>query len=364
MSFTNLDPSILEIVLGSKSTIDLPKMTVHSRDEAIQFIFTYGYDINDYKDAEILWKTHRLAIEILEEEVLDVAEELPAKVRNREELKDLTDLLLIASYADGSALQKYACAILRVMHLIIHLENDLFTSFTDDIQYQILRPIKEHIVYGERDTFFLGKDERRIELKEFSIKPFKQTKSGVIKLLAKDNILAMTLLDRVGVRFITKSIHDIFRIIQYLVDHHLISYPQTIVGQSKNMICPTEVFLEAQEAFVGKKSKAEDIENFTKILNEKLEKWSNQGNTFSTKNEFTSEKFKFVKFISRRFLKIDRGPDKDPLKFFYPFEVQLIDEETFEQNEKTSASHHAYKERQRRAARRRVLGFMPENGEK
>ena len=36
----------------------------------------------------------------------------------------------------------------------------------------------------------------------------------------------------------------------------------------------------------------------------------------------------------------------------------------FEQNEKTSASHHAYKERQRRAARRRVLGFMPENGEK
>jgi uncharacterized protein (TIGR04562 family) len=249
MSFANLDPSILNVVLGSQATIDLPKMDVHSRDEAIQFIFTYGYDINDYKDAEVLWKTHRTAIEILEEEVLDVGEELPAKVRNREELSDITSLLIIASYADGSALQKYACAILRVMHLIIHLENDLFTSFTDDIQYQILRPVTEHISKGEKDSFYLG-HEKEISLQDFSIKPFKQTKSGVIKLLAKDNKLAMTLLDRVGVRFITNSIHDIFRVIQYLVDHHLISYPQTIVGQSKNLICPIDVFLEAQEAFV------------------------------------------------------------------------------------------------------------------
>lgn len=360
MSFTTLDPSILNIVLGSKSTIDLPKMSVHSRDEAIQFIFTYGYDITDYKDAEILWKTHRMAVEVLEEEILDVEEDLPPKVRNREELKDITDLCLIASYADGSALQKYACAILRVMHLIIHLENDLFTSFTDDIQYQILRPITEHITKGERDVVYLGQ-HKEIELKEFSIKPFKQTKSGVVKLLAKDNILAMTLLDRVGMRFITKSVHDIFRVIQYLVDHHLISYPQTIVGQSKNMICPTEVFLSAQEGFVSKKDGKDDLEVFSKILQEKLDAWSSKGNTFKTTNEFTSEKFKFVKFISRRFLKIDRGDDKEPLKFFYPFEVQLIDEKTFVENEETSASHQAYKERQRRAARRRVLGFQEQS---
>ncbi len=358
MSFAALDPSILEIVLGPKSTIDLPKMSLHSRDEAIQFIFTYGYDIKDYRDAEVLWRTHRLAIEILEEEILDVDEELPGKVRNREELKDLTDLCLIASYADGSALQKYACAVLRVMHLIIHLENDLFTSFTDDIQYQILRPITEHLSKGEKDKVYLGQNNE-IELKEFSIKPFKQTKSGVVKLLAKDDVLAMTLLDRVGIRFITKSVHDIFRVIQYLVDHHLISCPQTISGQSKNMICPTDVFLSAQEAFVSQKKEKEDFENFSKILQMKLDQWLEKGNSFGTTNKFTSEKFRFVKFISSRFLKIDRGDEKESLKFFYPFEVQLIDEKTFEENEKTSASHQAYKERQRRAARRRVLGFKP-----
>ncbi len=359
MSFINLNPNILNIILGSKSIIDIPKLSIHSRDEAIQFIFTYGYDINNYKDAKILWEIHRKAIEILEEEILDLTEELPSKVRNREELKDITDLLLIASYADGSLLQKYGCAILRVMHLIIHLENDLFTSFTDDIQYQILRPITEHIVYNERGAQFLG-EAKKIELKEFLVKPFKQTKSGVIKLLAKDDVLAMTLLDRVGVRFITKSIHDIFRVIQYFIDYHLISFPQTIVGQSKNMICPIEIFFEAQEAFVGVKNEEEDFENFSKILHKKLEKWAVKGNKLETKNEFTAENFKFVKFISQRFLNIDRGPEKSSLKFFYPFEVQIMDEKTFKKNEETNASHYAYKERQRRAARRRVLGFKNE----
>lgn len=356
MSSYSLDPTVLEIILGSKSTIDLPKISVHSREEAIQFIFTYGYDVSDYKDSEVLWKTHRLAIEILEEEILDVGEELPDKVRNREELKEITDLLLIASYADGSNLQRYACAILRVMHLIIHLENDLFTSFTDDIQYQILRPIKEHIIKDDQGVSFLGAD-KKLELVKFAVKPFKQSKSGVIKLLAKDKAVAMTLLDRVGVRFITHTVYDIFRVIKYLVDNHLISFPQTIVGQSKNLICPVEVFIEAQDSFIETATDEENYENFNKALQKKMEDWFKEGGEFETKNSFTAKNFKFVKFISRRFLKIDRGPDKEPLKFFYPFEVQIIDQKTFEENETSDASHYAYKERQRRAARRRVLGF-------
>jgi len=356
MSAFSLDPSVLEIILGAKSTIDLPKLSVHSREEAIQFIFTYGYDISDYKDSKILWRTHRMAVEILEEEILDFGEELPAKVRNKEELEDITDLLILASYADGSTLQKYACAVLTVMHMIIHLENDLFTSFTDDIQYQILRPIQEHIVMGEKDTPYLGNNSE-IELVDFSIKPFKQTKSGVIKLLARDKTVAMTLLDRVGMRFITKSVYDIFRVIKYLVDHHLISFPQTIVGQSKNLICPVEVFIEAQESFVEGASEQENFEKFNTALNAKIKAWSDEGNKLASKNEFTSKDFKFIKFISRRFLKIDRGPDKEPLKFFYPFEVQILDNQTFLENENSEASHKSYKERQRRRARHRLLGF-------
>lgn len=349
------DPFMLEAVLGERSVIDLPALSISSRKEALKFIFTYGFDLSDYKDSEFLWRCHRLAVEILEEEILEMGEEVPAEVRNREDVKDLANLLIIASQKDRSGNQKYACALLRIIHIIVHLDNDLFTSFTDDIQYQILRPIQEHITKGEGDTTYLGNNQE-IELIDFSIKSFKQTRSGVVKLLAKKNAVAMTLLDRVGLRFVTKNVYDIFRVVKYLSDNHLISFAQTISGQSKNMICPLHIFLEAAESVV-KKDTPEDIEVFSNALNKRLSEWYNEGNSLGTHNEFSAKEFKFLKFISRRFLKIDRGPQKEPLNFFYPFEIQIIDQETFENNVKGTASHLSYKERQRRAARRRVLGF-------
>ena len=353
---SEVNAAVLEVVLGSRYTIDLPTMNIKSREEALQFIFTYGYDISDYKDSEILWRNHRTAIEILEEEILDIDETLPAQVRNREELQDLTGLLLTASQKEDERLQKYSCAILRVMHIIIQLENDLFTSFTDDIKYQILRPIQEHILKGEKDSIFLG-ENKDIELVDFSIKPLKQTKSGVIKLLAKDDVLAMTLLDRVGVRIITKSVFDIFKVVRYLIQNNIISFPHTLGGTVKNLICPVEIYNEVIDSIDFSIDSEEGEMKVNDLLNKKVEEWQLGGGEFSTRNKFTSKDFKFLKFISRRFLKIDRGPNKDPLNFFYPFEVQILDEKTHADNEKTQASHAAYKERQRRAARRRVLGF-------
>jgi len=354
---SEVNAEILEVVLGSRYTIDLPKMNIKSREEALQFIFTYGYDISHYKDSEALWKTHRTAVEILEEEILDIGETLPEAIRNREELQDLTNLLLSASQIHEPVIQKYACAILRVMHIIIQLENDLFTSFTDDIKYQILRPIQEHIFKGEKDAVFLG-ENKFIELSNFSVKPLKQTKSGVIKLLAKDDVLAMTLLDRVGVRIITKNVYDIFKVVSYLIENNVISFPHTLGGTVKNMICPVEIYNEVLASIDFSLDSEEGERRINELLNKKVLEWQVDGGEFLTKNKFTAKDFKFLKFISRRFLKIDRGPNKDPLNFFYPFEVQIIDEKTHSDNEMSQASHSAYKERQRRAARRRVLGFF------
>ncbi len=359
---TTVNDPILEVVLGSRYTIDLPAMNIKSREEALQFIFTYGYDISHYKESELLWRIHRNSIEILEEEILDFDEHLPEEVRNREELQDITSLLIAASQKDRLDVQKYACAILRVMHIIIQLENDLFTSFTDDIKYQILRPIQEHVFKGEKDSYYLGED-KEIELYDFSIKPLKQTKSGVIKLLAKDDVLAMTLLDRVGIRIITKSVYDIFKVVTYLIENNVISFPHTLGGTVKNMICPVEIYnmVRKQVDFTSPKDEVE--EKINRLLDNKTLEWQNEGGEFKTKNKFTSKNFKFLKFISRRFLKIDRGTNKDSLNFFYPFEVQILDHDTHSKNEESQASHSAYKERQRRAARRRVLGFYKKDDE-
>lgn len=366
MQKVNFNPFIISSVLGENKSIDLPRLFLQDRQEALNFLHTYGFDLSHAEDLKSVWKYHRDSIEILEKELLTDDEKIPSILRNKEELGDITKLFLIASttYSLNSkenesiikteikshSIQTWACAILKVMHVLIHLDNDLFSSFTDDIKYQILKPIQQHI-HNEDQQVFLGLGEERIELCHYQEKSLKQKHSGVIKLLARQDLIAMTLLDRVGVRFITKNIVDIFRVVQYLVDHNLISYPHVISSLSKNTICPTPLFMNALEACVSNEGRI-NLEDLNHRLNESLNKNVDSENSV---NPFTSDDFKFLKFITRQFLKIDRGPDKKKLRFFYPFEIQILDEKTFEANLRGEASHEEYKKRQKLAARQRVF---------
>jgi len=55
-----------------------------------------------------------------------------------------------------------------------------------------------------------------------------------------------------------------------------------------------------------------------------------------------------------------RDPDSKPFRFFYPFEVQIMDRGTFERQSQGPTAHEAYKERQKKAARERVFGLHHE----
>lgn len=348
----NFNPFILSSVLGESQSVDFPRLFLQDRQEALAFIHAYGYDLSKVEDLKKVWMYHRQAIEILESELLLPDEKIPSSLRNREDLGDITKLFLAASLSSSQvdSHQKWACAILRVMHVLIHLDNDIFTSFTDDIKYQILKPISQN-VHKIEDRLYLGTDENRIEIVSYEEKSFKQNHSAVVKLLARQDLIAMTLLDRVGIRFITKNLVDIFRVIQFLIDKHLISYPHVISSLSKNTICPTPTFMSALESSISSGGKIDLQKLEEKILTE-LDKLSGEGDGI---NPFTSKDFKFLKFITRQFLKINRGPDKPEFTFFYPFEVQILDKETFDKNMTGPASHFEYKNRQKLAARRRVF---------
>ena len=43
---------------------------------------------------------------------------------------------------------------------------------------------------------------------------------------------------------------------------------------------------------------------------------------------------------------------------FFPFEIQIIDQDTYQQNQLGSANHDRYKQSQIRSARRRALGAV------
>jgi uncharacterized protein (TIGR04562 family) len=356
------DVNMLESLVGGKSSLDLRGLKIQNLEQAYNFIKTYGYDINKLTDEKQLWNYHRRAVNYIQSELLNEGEEFPEILSDPNKLQNIANILIYASIGDEKekSIQRWACAILKVMHAIVHLENDLFNQYSQSIQDQILDPIRKHIYRDPLEGSFLGHstDKDHISLKKFIVKSFKSSNSSITKLLAKQEVVAFTLLDKVGVRFVTKHVFDVFRVMRYLLEHHIISFPHNIPDQSSNTLYPLNLFLEVMEGFTHKDDfKLEEID---KILSSKLETSINRAEFRDKYNTFSSKDYRFMKFITRRLIKIEipqaeSGKSRE-LNFFYPYEVQIIDYETYLLNLTGEAAHDKYKERQKMSARVRVFG--------
>ncbi len=356
---SSFDFDILETALRGHSALDISRIHVSKIEEAEEFLLGYGFNMQDPEDLEALWSYHFKVVQFFKNKLLQEGEDVPTIISERGELKNIGQILIWASdpNSENHDLKVWSCAFIKALHMLVHLDNDLFTFFTDDIQYQILRPIQSHLVQvPQTDELYLGdpSDPASVQLAGFEIKPFKDVDSAILKLLAKRDAVALTLLDRVGIRFVTKRLVDVLRVIQYLISHNVISYAHIVSSESKNSICPVGVLKNAWE----ETSSHEKGMRFYDDLEEKIRIWMDQGNFLPTEkaNTYSHDEHRFLKFINRQFLKVDMGPNRKPLRFFYPFEIQVIDEETQRANLTGEASHQAYKQRQIESVRKRLFG--------
>lgn len=354
-----LDFITLSAILSGKSVIDMPRLHIRSLDQATEFALSYGFDFHDQSHVERLWYFHRRALVYMEEILAIEVASIPEVLRDRKELQDLRRLLLFSSSKDPNEreLQKWSCSILRVMHVFVHTESDLFSSFSEEIQKQLLSPFQQSVYTdgASAHTYLRGKDDKgaSIQLEGFEIKPFKTSTSTVTKLLAKPDAYAMNVLDRLGVRFITKSILDSFRVMQFLVDHDLISFPHIMPDQSSNTIFPVGLFFEIIEELRARNFEISD-EHLENLLQERLDK---QEHSFLKKaNAFSGDDYRFIKFITRRLVHVKHPERKETFAFFFPFEVQVLDAKSYQKILAGPSHHQAYKQRQREAARNRILG--------
>ncbi len=355
---------VLESVVGGLSTIDTKSLNVTSEDEARLFLLAYGYDTLIPDQNDHLWTTHRRAISLIQENLLEVGEIIPPELADPSKLSSISNLLIAASLpTENPELQKWACAILRVMHVDVHLRNDLFGAFRDQIQSQILKPLQDAIVEDDiSGSFVLGPNlpGGGVKLHKFEIKPFKTTASAVIKLLARPERVALTLLDKLGVRFVTRSVFDSFLTVKFLVDQHLLSYPHIIPDQSNNTLYPINLFLEVMselelEQQAGVEPSNERVRD---LLEKRLMESSGRAKYLEKENQFSGPEHRFLKFISRKLITVPIG-DGDAsreFRFFYPFEIQIMDQETYARNLAGPMAHDEYKNRQKAKARQRVLG--------
>lgn len=362
---------IFDCVVGGVSAIDTRRLNIFSEEQARAFVSAYGYELSSTADRDQLWSTHRRAVSMIQEQLLESGETVPDNLTDPQKLQSIERLLMIASYrdegkndADARTLQQWACAILRVMHVYVHLRNDLFSAFSDEIQSQILKPIQENIIADSTvGSITLGKssDENPLRLHKFEVKPFKTTASSVIKLLARPERVALQLLDKLGVRFVTKSVYDSFRVIRFLSENHIISYPHNIPDQSANTLYPVNIFREAMKELEEKYgSQMPDSGEVEAYLQKRLQRAKEKAEYVEKANEFSGAEYRFLKFITRKLITVQIGANDNvrDFRFFYPFEIQVMDYTTYVNNLSGPMAHDEYKRRQKLKARDRVMGEL------
>ena len=77
---------VLESVVGGVSTIDTKLLSITSEDEGRLFLQAYGYDVDIAEQNEQLWATHRRAVSLIREHLLDAGEEVPPELADQQRL--------------------------------------------------------------------------------------------------------------------------------------------------------------------------------------------------------------------------------------------------------------------------------------
>lgn len=347
-------------MIGGVSVLDAPRLSVRDLDQANDFVTSYGYSLQDETDQQRIQSFFRQAVAFLQDRFVDQNQPPIIDFFTKNGISDVRHLLVAASNKDSDfrKLQQWACATLKVMHIIAHLNNDLYSVFDDEIRGQILDPIKQFVVEDKiQGATFLQNEHEKIRLNKFEFKPQKNQDSGIIKLLAKRKLVALNILDRIGVRFVTKNTFDIFKVLRFLVNNSLVAYPHCIVNETINTVYPTELFLEVMDTLRSKNSMLNGKE-ISELLDKKLSQQVMRAEFQNKDNVFTDPDYKFIKFISRKLIqiKVQRNGKEENVRFFYPFEVQIMGYETFINNMRGPLSHEEYKKRQEKAARLRLFG--------
>ncbi len=393
-----LGRDVMNLMLRGWSVIDnhqgLPISTSEMADE---FLEKYGYNLqNPVESAEVLGNYHEALRFIrkyfLKPENADVADlEVP---RQFQELSDLRKLFIWAAdkSIEHTVRARWCCAILRVMHAISHLDKDLRHEYFPEIQKQVFdRFYKEiHTVEGK---IWLGnpKLQNSVPLEFFHTKPRKTRESLILKLLHKKETLAEDVFDQIGLRFVTRSRMDVVRVLKFLRDRYIVMTMNIRPSRSRNNLIDPMLYRrtwrEIQHAI--KRGEVKDPAAIDSALDKALSVgYGDTQKEIAEHNPFSSGEFHSIQFTCRQLVKY-RSPIYDEVKalrglmktvedpeikkaleridfahlakeqrFFYPFEVQIIDRANFAEAETGRASHSAYKAAQANMAMKRVLGQL------
>ena len=333
-NFTDQDINEIRLLLRGDSIIDWHRLDLTHISEVHRLLRLNGFDHDDPRDQERIAFLRTSATDyIINTLKLRIDPAVASEI-------EFPEILLLAS-AEGT-LQRNACLLLKVMHVINHLQaRELRTklAISDNELFSI---VEESVV-----KMFDELRKAGVPVIEFSWSR-KSNASLITKLLIKRRNIAARIFDRLRFRLIVAEDKDIEPTLQVIL-RKCIPF---------NYIVPAETVNSLVD--IDRVSQLTDDPPPTTAPQRSAE--TSTDDSPSACNEFSGNDFRILNFIADLPVRVDEILQSDSNYViengritFVLAEFQLLDRATAERNEAGESSHKLYKQRQHNRVKERLL---------
>lgn len=330
------DAEAVRLLLTGESVVDWQRLAFRTADEVDGFLRTHGLDPGDPEDRERLRYVYNEAVSYLEEQL---HLRFPRELRDPDDVRQV--FLWASQWGGFRRTQILSCVILKLMHIIHHME-------AADLKFRL--PLSEEQILEIAHRRILD-TARSMQDRGAPIAAFygsRKSRSSVItKLLAKREAVAATIFDKLRYRVLVHRPEDLVPTLAWL-GREMFPFNYVVPGQSHNNLLPIESIWDHL--------RPEERE-------EAQRRGDLPGAEEAPKNEFSGASYRAINWIVDYPVRIPETATRGLFPFelgrvvYVNVEFQLLDESTSRRNEEGENAHALYKARQyRRVASRLKRG--------
>lgn len=323
----------IKLLLRGESVVDWHRLHIVTEDDARRLFALNALDLDDDGDIERLERIRAQAAQYIKRTL---------KLRLDERLTKqapLIELPIIAS-DDDQRLQRQACVLLKVMHIIYHLDARELRTALSIADSELFALVEESVVRMFDELRTAG-----VPVVEFAWS--RKTRDSLItKLLVKRETSAARVFDRLRFRVVVERAEDLGSTLHVMLSR-CIPFNYVVPGQTVNNL----VDVNAVRAIDEGQDPHANGEAPDGVLDP------------AQSNVHSSEKFRVLNFIADLPVRVDGlfpAGSEDLARergnvVFVLAEFQVLDRETAQANETGESAHEVYKNRQHKTVKERLL---------
>ena len=172
---------VVDVLLSGRSALDMEQLQVGDLNEANEFALGYGFDPEKPVDQRIMHAMIVEAVNFIDRNLLN-DRDMKKGISIDEEVGSCSDprqLLVWASEESGSNRGAWACAVLRVMHTITHIDGMTRYASLDIARDQIMKRFENHIFRDKEGTLWIGDKEEKVRIEKVEWKRHKPRESMI-----------------------------------------------------------------------------------------------------------------------------------------------------------------------------------------